>query len=272
MIKEVMEKLIGSIMTEFGTTRGLATAYLIVSALVVIMAIVCAIMSVVVWFRYSRANRHGITNQMSGLDTCRFALDRSGLQHVKVIKTGFIRELFFGNYYNIYTKTVYLRSVFGKIDTKQSMTSTALALQKAGIAKLCEEGDRKAVTRNRLSIIAIFGPILFIPFVIIGFLVDFYVLKTNGGMASYIGLGVGGVLLLIGLIVTFLNIPVEKKGNEIALEMAKDYGLANEEELEIMRKVFSAYIMQYICQFILEVLRVIEWVLRVVIQFNSKKD
>ena len=54
--------------------------------------------------------------------------------------------------------------------------------------------------------------------------------------------------------------------------MAKDYGLANEEELEIMRKVFSAYIMQYICQFILEVLRVIEWVLRVVIQFNSKKD
>ena len=172
MIKKMIEELIGSIMTEFGTTRGLATAYLIVSALVVIMAIVCAIMSVLVWFRYSRANKHGITNQMSGIDTCRFALDQAGLQHVKVRKSGFIRELFFGNYYNIYTKTIYLRSVFGKIDTKQSVTSTALALQKAGIAKLCEEGDRKAVIRNRLSIIALFGPILFIPFVIIGFVVD----------------------------------------------------------------------------------------------------
>ena len=97
-------------------------------------------------------------------------------------------------------------------------------------------------------------------------------LKTNGGIASYLGLGVGGLLLLIGLIVTFLNIPVERKGNEMALEMARDYGMANEEELQIMKKVFDAYIMQYICNFILEVLRVIEWVLRVVMAFNDKKD
>ena len=268
---QIVEHFITQIMEQFGTTRGLATAYLIVSALIVIMAIVCAIMSLLVWIRYSRANKHGITNQMSGVDTCRFALDRAGLEHVKVRKSGFIRELFFGNYYNIFTKTIYLRSVFGKIDNKRSVTSTALALQKAGIAKLCEEGDRKAVIRNRLSIIAIFGPFLFIPVVIIGFLVDFYVLKTNGGMASYIGLAAGGLLLFIGLIVTFLNIPVEKQGNEMALEMARDYGLANEEELQIMKKVFDAYILQYICNFILEVLRVIEWVLRIVIQSNSSK-
>lgn len=269
---QIVEHFITEIMEQFGTTRGLAVAYLIVSALIVIMAIVCAIMSLLVWIRYSRANKHGITNQMSGIDTCRFALDRAGLTHVKVRKSGFIRELFFGNYYNIFTKTIYLRSIFGKIDNKQSVTSTALALQKAGIAKLCEEGDRKAVIRNRLSIIAIFGPLLFIPVVLIGFLVDFYVLKTDGGVASYIGLGVGGLLLFIGLIVTFLNIPVEKQGNEMALDMARDYGLANEEELQIMKKVFDAYIMQYICNFILEVLRVIEWVLRIVIQSNAKKD
>ena len=67
---QIVEHFITQIMEQFGTTRGLAVAYLIVSALIVIMAIVCAIMSLLVWIRYSRANKHGITNQMSGVDTC----------------------------------------------------------------------------------------------------------------------------------------------------------------------------------------------------------
>ena len=271
-MNQLLEKALDTIISRFNTSRELAIAYLIVSALVVIMALVAAAISVLVWIRYARANRMGIKNQMNGMDTCRYALDRAELPYVKV-KSGFLVEFLFGNYYNIYTKTVYLRKLFGKIDKTRSVTSTALALQKAAVAKLCESGDKKAVIRNRFSILAIFGPLLFIPFVLIGFLLDFYVFKTHSGQFySFLGLGAGGLLLLIGLVVTFLNIPVEKKANQMALEMARDFDLATEEEIQVMEKVFQAYILQYICNFILEVLRVIQFVLEIVMSSNNKKD
>ena len=73
-----------------------------------------------------------------------------------------MREAVFGNYYNVFTKTIYLRSWLGKVDNKRTVTSVALGVQKAALAKLCEEGDRQTLLRNRLSIIAIFGPLLFL--------------------------------------------------------------------------------------------------------------
>ena len=58
------------------------------------------------------------------------------------------------------------------MDVKRSVTAVALGVQKAGLAMLCQEGDRSTLARNRLSIIAIFGPLLFIP-VICGSSADF---------------------------------------------------------------------------------------------------
>ena len=177
--------------------------------------------------------------------------------------------MFFGNYYNIATKTIYLRSVLGKIDKKQTVTSMALGVQKAAVAKLCEQGDKQARTRNKLYLLGVFGPILFIPVVLIGALVDVLVMNDVTAI-SYISMGVGGLLLIAGFIVTMLNIPVEKRANRIALQMMRDSGLANEGELEMIEGVYDAYILSYIAQFILEVLRVIQWILEIAIKMQNK--
>ena len=86
---------------------------------------------------------------MTGADAARYVLDKDGLTHIKVKKAGFIRGALFGNYYNILTKTIYLRSVVGKIDNKTTVTSTALGVQKAAVARLCESGDKQAKIRKR---------------------------------------------------------------------------------------------------------------------------
>ena len=257
IVKEVLE----------GAMKGdaLSIAYLVVSVLVVIMAIVAFVMKILIAVRYWKANKMPISSRMTGAEAARFVLDRDGLTHIKVKKAGVIRGVLFGNYYNVFTKTIYLRSILFKIDDKKSVTATALAVQKAGLAKLCEEGDRATLLRNRLSVIGIFGPFLFIPFILIGVLLDMFVLKTNG-VLTFVGMGVGGLLLVAGFIVTMLNIPVEKKANELALEMIREYGLANESEMAVMKKVFDTYIISYICDFILEVLRVVQWVLEILIK------
>ena len=249
----------------------LSTAYAIVCILIVIMAVVCLVLEINVWRKYSKANKTGIRSQMSGLDACRYVLDQSGHKDIKVIKAGFLREAVFGNYYNIATKTIYLRSVLGKIDSKKTVTSTAMGVQKAAVARLCEEGDVQARTRNKLSLLGIFGPILFLPVVLIGFLLDVYLLNSTG-ILSLVSIALGGILLLAGFLVTMLNIPVEKRANSLALKMIEEYGLADSNEMSMMKEVFDAYILSYIANFILEVLRVIQWILEIVARTkNSSK-
>ena len=54
--------------------------------------------------------------------------------------------------------------------------------------------------------------------------------------------------------------------------MMPDYGLANEDELEMMAEVYDAYILSYIAQIILEVLRVVQWILEIIIRMQNKNS
>lgn len=266
-----MDEFVTELSGALEVSWGLTLAYAIVTVLVLVMCIVCAALEIRVWWRYHRANKVPVSCGMSGMEAAQFVLDKAGLTEVKVRKAGFVREAIFGNYYNIFTHTIYLRSWLGKVDVKRSVTAVALGVQKAGLAKLCQEGDKVAIARNRLSIIAIFGPLLFIPVVVIGALLDAWLLG-QAGTYSLICLLLGGVLLAAGFIVTMLNIPVEKKANGAALEMLESYGLATGQELETIRGVYSAYIASYIAQFLLQVLRVVQWALEIVIKLRGKKE
>ena len=261
---EIMEML----SAELGVSGPLLVAYLIVSVLVIIMAIVAAVMKIIIAIRYSRANKMPISNEMTGIETAQYVLDREGLSpEVTVRKAGLIREAIFGNYYNVVTKKIYLRSVLGKIDKKKTVTSTALAVQKVAIAELCERGDKQAITRGKLQLIGLFGPFLFIPIILIGAVLD--VALGGDGTFSLGSIIVSGIILVFGAVVTYLNIPVEKRANALALELMEKHGLAHGEEIEVMRKVYETYITSYICDFILELLRIIQWILEIFIKAKS---
>jgi Predicted Zn-dependent protease len=264
-----MNELTSWMEESLGATGPLAVAYTVVTILVVIMAIVAGVMKIVIMVRYAKANKMHISSNLTGVEAARYILDKEGYSQITVKKAGFWRELIFGNYYNVLTKTIYLRSVLFQIDDRRSVTSTAVAVQKAAIAKLCEDGDRQTLTRNRLSLIGIFGPFLFIPLLLLGLVLDFFILQTNG-LCSLVFLAGGGFLLVAGFIVTLLNIPVEKKANALALKMMEETGLANEEELPVMKKVFDTYIISYVCDFILEVLRIVQFILEIAV--SIKKD
>ncbi|MBQ8093285.1 MAG: zinc metallopeptidase [Clostridia bacterium] len=256
--------------SEFAVPEGLVIAYIIVGILIAIMGIAAMVLRLLVFFRYTKANHTPIKRSMSGIEAARYALDNSGLQHIKVKKAGFIREGLFGNYYNVLTKTIYLRSWLGKIDKRESVTAVALGVQKAALARLCEEGDAKTKLRGNLSLIGIFGPMLIVPILIGGSFIDYIFFKSTS-IVSTVCLALDGILLGVGFVVTFLNIPVEKQANELALQMLQEYEMADEQELETIRGVYKAYILQYIADFILEVLRLIQWLLEAFIR-SKRKD
>ena len=266
-MKELWEKMI-SFFTEKGVSTGLATAYIIVSALLVVMAVVAFVMWIIVCIKYFGANKARTQSGKTGLELAREMLDKAGLKHIKVKRANIFRAIFFGNCYSITKKTIFLR---GAIANKNSVTSVGMALQKVGIAQLCESGDKKAIARNSLQIVSLFGPMLFIPIVLIGAIID-YALYEVFGMFSMISIAVGLFIMVAGFLVTLLNIPVEKRANKMALATIKATGILNEEEQRLIKKVFDAYIIAYIMDFIVHVLRIVQLVLEIVMNSQISKN
>ena len=264
---EYIEQLI-SYFTDLGVTRGVAITYIIVSALLVIMAIVAIIMRIIVVIKYFEGNHTKTKNGKTSFEVARELLDKAGLEHIKVKKAGIFRAFFFGNSYSLSQKTIFLR---GTIANKDSITAVGIAIQKVGIAKLCETGHKVAKTRNIMQILNIFAPIMFVPIVLIGFIIDFALFNVFG-VFSIIGIAVGLFLVATGFIATLLNLPVEKKANNMALELIDETGIFDDEEKRIIKKVFDAYIVAYVCEFIVAILRIIQIVLEIVIKVQISKN
>ena len=256
---EYFEKAI-AFFTDKGVTRGLAIAYIAVSALLVVMAIIALVMRAIVMYKYFDGNKMQTSGGRTCMDVARQALDEAGLKEVQVKKAGFFRALFFGNSYSLSKKTIFLR---GTIAKKSSITAVGVAMQKVGIAKLINSGDKAALTRNRLQVFSLFGPILLIPVILIGAIIDFALFRVFGTF-SIVAIALDGLILLAGIIVTLLNLPVEKNGNELALEMIEKGNILTEEEKIVIRKVFDAYMMAYICEFIMAILRIVQLILEIV--------
>ena len=255
-------------LTDRGVSYGLAVAYLVVSALIVIMAVVYVIMWLLVLVRYLKTNRMTCSGGKTSCEVAKEVLAASGLGHIKVMRANFFRAWFFGNCYSITKKTIFLRR---NIYDRNSLTAVGLALQKVGVAKMCEGNVKMAKARNYMQIVGIFGPFLFIPIILIGGLIDIFLFQSIGtfSIASII---IGLVILLAGFVVTFLNIPVEKKANNMALEMLESTGVCNAEERKQIKKVLNTYIIAYICDFILTILRIAQIVLEIVINSQINKN
>ena len=266
---EKIEELI-SFFTEQGVSRAVAIVYLVVSALIILMAVVVLVMRIYLMFAYHDGNKQKTHNGKTSNEVAREALDKLGLKHIKIKKAGFLRAFIYGNCYSITQKTIFLRR---GIYDKNSITAVAMALQKVGVAKMCESGSVKTRTRNIMQILSLFGPILFVPVVIAGFVID-YALFSVFGLFSVVGIIIGLVLVSAGLIATLLNLPVEKQANEMALKMINQTNVLTADEVVIVKKVFKAYLVSYICEFIVAVLRIVQIILEIVmnVQINNKNN
>ena len=265
---ELWNKALNYLMAQ-GVTRTTAIIYLIVGILLVVMAIVALIMRIMVIIKYSEGNKIKTSDGRNAMEAARQMLDNAGMKDVDVKKAGWIRAFFIGNCYSITQNTIFLRK---GIADKSTITAVGVALQKVGVAKLCKE-SKVAKTRNIMQLLSFFGPIFFVPVVLAGFIVD-YALFHVFGMFSIIALAVGVVLLGSGLISTLLSLPVEKKANELALKMIDEQKILTDEETRVIKKVFKAFVIAYICEFIIAVLRIVQIILEIVmnIQISQNKN
>ena len=243
----------------------LEIALMIVGVLIAIVGIVSGITSIWLVVKYFRFNRRENSLGLTGIEVARKILDDNGLEHIKVKRTG---SLLFGNSYSHYYKKVRLR---GFIRHESSLTSMGMGAQKAALAILDKEGDKDMRKRIRLVPLVTFGPFAFIPLILIGGVLDYFVFNGSGICTLVLGT-IGLLFYAYSVVLSVLTLKTEKKAQNRAYEiLEQDYHITNE-ELSALKELFHLYNVQYINDIILSSLELLYTVLEIAIAVKGHSD
>lgn len=243
---------------------GLEIALAVVGGLIALVAAASGITSLWLTVKYFRYNRLENSLGLSGIDIARKILDDNGLEHIKVKRTG---SLLFGNSYSHYFKKVRLR---GLIRHETSLTSIGIGAQKASLAILDKEGDPDMIKRVRLVPIITFGPFAFIPLIIIGAVIDFFLFNQNGVITIVLA-ALGLLFYAYSVVLSVMTLKTEKKAQEKAYDILENTYHITPEELSALKEIFRLYNIQYINDIILSSLELLYRVLEIAIAINNGK-
>ena len=245
---------------------GLEIALCIVGALIFVMGLAATVTSIWLVVKYYRYNRRENSLGLTGIEIARKILDDNGLEHIKVKRTG---SLLFGNSYSHYFKKVRLR---GFIRHETSLTSIGIGAQKAALAILDKEGDPDMKRRIRLVPLITFGPFAFIPLILVGVALDFFVFNGATGVCTLV-LGALGLLFYVySVVLSVMTLKTERKAQDRAYDILQNDYSITPEELDALKEVFRLYNIQYVNDIILSSLELIYNILRIAIAVKSKCD
>ena len=244
---------------------GFEIALIIVGILISIVGAYSMVVSVWLMIKYVKFNKQDNSAGLTGQEAARKILDANGLNHIKVKATG---SLLFGNSYSHFFKKVRLRRFTRH---ERSLTSLGMGAQKASLAILDKEGDPDMRKRIRLYPLITFGPLAFIPLIIIGALLDYFVFNQTGTIIYILG-GIGLLFYVYSIVLSVLTLKTEKKAQEKAYSILEQENLATAEELASLKELFHLYNVQYINDIILASLELLYVVLEILAAMNGNSS
>lgn len=237
-------------------------AIFIVVCLILVVALVSVVVSIWLSIKYVIYNRTQNQAGINGEQTARKILDSNGLSHIKVSVVG---SFMFGNSYSHFFKKVRLRRWTVK---KNSISSMAMGAQKSSLAVLDKEGDKDMKTRIILTPFIYFGPLMFVPILLVGLVIDI-ILFNFSGFVTIIAAVLGLLFYLASFVMSLMVLKTEVKAQKRALEILEKENLATSEERDMMKSLFKLYNIQYVNDIILEFL---ELLLRILMIFANAQS
>ncbi len=242
--------------------EGLRGVFVAVVVAIAVVSLFAFAVSIYLAVRYVKYNRRDDSCGLTGEEVARRVLDANGCEDIKVSKSG---SLLFGNSYSRFFKKVRLRR---RTIEKSSVSAMAMGAQKASLAVLDREGDPDMRARYRCSLIGAFGPIAFIPLLVAGAVLDILV---GGGRGTYaVAACVFGIVLFaVSFVLQIKTLTTERKAQDRACEILRRDGLATAEEIEMLRKLFRLYNIEYVNNIVLSMLEVLYYALQLVASANG---
>ncbi len=116
-----------------------------------------------------------------------------------------------------------------------------------------------------------FGPFAFIPLILVGGLLDYFVFNGSGVCTLVLG-AIGLLFYVYSIVLSVLTLKTEKKAQEKAYELLeRDYNITAE-ELSALKELFRLYNIQYINDIILSSLELLYTILEIAIALKGNVD
>ncbi len=249
-----------------GLSLILLIALAIVTILICIVSLAALVLRIKIFVNYWITDRKKTEGGYNGYSAAVTLLQDLGYGDIQVKQSGFFRAMIFGNHYNPNKKTVYLRksTYYG-----ENLTAVGLALQKVGLVVLDKNNSASFKMRWRLQKVAVFGPVFFLPIVILGVIGDFVMCVLTGGsftgLFTLIAACLGFAYFVASFVLSFLVIKVEGRANRETLGIIKGYDFLTPDEQEGVARVFSTYRAAYICDFLINILQLIRIILKILL-------
>ncbi len=235
----------------------------IVIILILIVSLFALIVQIFLALKYRKYNKKQNSIGMTGEDVARKILDDNDLQHIKVKANG---SILFGNSYSHFFKKVRLRRLTWK---KASVSSLAMASQKSCLAIMDKENDPDMKTRIRLTPLIYFGPIAFIPLVVIGVFIDLLIMGSSSLTFTTTFSVIGLLIYIISFIMSIKILKTEIKAQEKAYKLLKDNNMATDDELVMIKKLFKLYNIQYVNDMIISLLELVYRILQIIASIQN---
>lgn len=256
-----------------GVLMALSTALivLIVAGVVVGLAGVFVTVSrIVLYFTYKKYNKVHLQAGLTCEQAARAFLDAHGLQNVRVEQIKGFGKWLIGNHYDPKAKVIYLRK---DLMGKTTITALGVALQKVTIAIDDAKGDKAIQTRGWMQRTIILAPIVFIPLILIGVVLDMVFFK-EAGVGTIATTAIAFLFVVVAFIFTILELKIEVRANNRTIELLQNSNLMTGDEIVALKKVFTAYKIAYIAQFLqtlFEMIRLFLKLMGMILKVTAKR-
>lgn len=264
LLRSVIEENMGISLSN--VSDALIISLSVVAVLLAIVSIISLFVQIYLAIKYIKYNRKQNSCGMTGQEVARKILDANSLENIKVKSSG---SILFGNSYSHFFKKVRLRRLTWK---KKSISSLAMASQKSCLAILDKENDPDMKTRIKLTPITYFGPLFCLPLIIIGVLIDILILKSETPVFTLICTSSSILLYVVAFIMSIKILKTEIKAQNKAYEVLKENNMATDEELDMLKKLFKLYNIEYVNNMIVALLELVYRVLQLFMYFQQNSS
>lgn len=204
-------------------------------------------------------------SRMTGYDTAKRLLRASNIRNVSV---GRVRGSLTDHYHPKKGVVNLSESVYGS----DSIAAVAVAAHEVGHVVQRERGYAPYKLRTVLVGITNIGSRLALPLVLVGLIVDLFVISTqNSDIGFYIALA-GVALYGLATVFALVTLPVEYNASARAKKMLVQQGILTEEELPYAAKMLNAAAQTYVAALFTSLLYFLRFFLWVMLMFGNRRS
>ena len=238
--------------------------YIISIGAMLLCGLIAGIASSKVHSAYNKYGAMGTKSHMTGYDTAQRLLRRGGVTDISV---GRVRGHLSDHYHPTRKQVNLSDSVYGS----DSIAAVAVAAHEVGHVMQKKSGYLPYKLRTALVKVTNIGSMLAVPLVLLGLVLDFFVIATeNSNVGFYVAL-TGVVLYGLSFIFALVTLPVEFNASRRAKKMLISEGVLTQDELPYADKMLDAAAQTYVASLLTSLIYFLRFFLWVLVLFGRRR-